>query len=337
MTRRKDGLWQEVLRINGKQKYFYGRSKAEVLRKIREYQEKEVQGKLFSEVADEWWEDHERTLSPNSVRGYIAAMHRAVDEFGDRYIRSITPTEINRFLINFIKRYHAAASTVSMQLIVISLIFKYAVIYGYIDSNPARDLSIPKGLKKERRTVPASADIQRIKDSVDKPFGMFAYMALYTGCRRGELLALTWEDIDFDQKTIVINKSLYYINNKPYLKGTKTDAGNRILPLLAKLETQLLPRKCKGLIFHDDTGKYMTEKQYRCKWDRYQKEAKIAISAHQLRHAYATMLYENDIPAKDAQILLGHAQLSTTMDIYTEIREQHAAAVRKSILNVDIV
>ena len=55
MTRRKDGLWQEVLRINGKQKYFYGRSKAEVLRKVREYQEKEVQGKLFSEVADEWW------------------------------------------------------------------------------------------------------------------------------------------------------------------------------------------------------------------------------------------------------------------------------------------
>lgn len=337
MTRRKDGLWQEVLRINGKQKYFYGRSKAEVLRKVREYQEKEVQGKLFSEVADEWWEEHERTLSPTTCRSYLPAKARAVERFGELYIRSIMPADINRFILDYTKNYQAARKTAATQLMVINLICKYAVAYGYIESNPARDLSVPKGLKKEKRPMPSPEDIQRVKDSINLTFGLFAYMALYTGCRRGELLALTWEDIDFQTKSITINKSVYHTGSQPALKSTKTEAGHRKLPLLSKLEDQLEPRKSKGLIFHNDDGEYLTNSQCRYLWGQYQKEAHINITVHQLRHAYATMLYENEIPAKDAQNLLGHAQLSTTMDIYTEIRERHAAEVRKKLLEVDIV
>ncbi|MDY4190917.1 MAG: tyrosine-type recombinase/integrase [Oscillospiraceae bacterium] len=57
---------------------------------------------------------------------------------------------------------------------------------------------------------------------------------------------------------------------------------------------------------------------------------------HQLRHAYATMLFENGIAEADAQELLGHAQISTTMDIYTHIREGRKKQIRDKLLNVDI-
>lgn len=72
------------------------------------------------------------------------------------------------------------------------------------------------------------------------------------------------------------------------------------------------------------------------KWSLYRKETGIKCSPHQLRHCFATMLYEGDISPKDAQYLLGHSQLSTTMDIYTDIRLQREKEVSEKIKSIDI-
>ncbi len=66
-------------------------------------------------------------------------------------------------------------------------------------------------------------------------------------------------------------------------------------------------------------------------WIRWQKKTGLSLTAHQLRHGYATILFEGDIQPKDMQSYLGHAQLSTTMDIYTHIRNAHKAATDKKV------
>lgn len=337
MVKRKDGRWQEQMTITEggrtRQKYFYGRSKKEVLQKIRAYQEDQERGPLFETVADEWWEMHEPTLAYTTTKPYRPAIRRAKDHFGKTYIRQIKPTDINRFLMDFIREQHAAQKTAKTQLMVINLICKYATANGYIPFNPARDISVPRGLAHEPRDMASDLDLARIKDSTDCTFGMFAYWILYTGLRRGELLALTWKDVDIKTRTITVNKSVYHISNMPQVKEPKSAAGIRTVPLMDKLLEKIKPGK--GLVFPGPSGGHIKEMEFKRLWYAYAKESGVSCSPHQIRHAYATMLFENDIEVKDAQQLLGHAYATTTQDIYTHIRQTRKEKLNQKLLSVD--
>lgn len=338
MFKRKDGLWQEQMTVmdggRKRQKYFYGRTKKEVLQKIRDFQEDLERGPLFKDVADEWWDLHEPTIAYSTTKPYRSALKRANAHFGETYIRQIKPTDINRFLLEYIKANHAAQKTAKTQLMVINLICKYATANGYIPYNPARDISVPRGLPKEDREMATDEDIKHIKAGTDCTFGMFAYWVLYTGMRRGELLALTWKDVDLKNRTISITKSVYHINNTPALKTPKSAAGVRTVPLMDKLLEKIKPGR--GLVFPGPDGGYLTEMQFRKLWRTYASEANVECHPHQIRHAYATMLYENDIEVKDAQQLLGHAYATTTQDIYTHIRNSRKETVKQRLLSVDL-
>lgn len=339
MVRRKDGLYQEYITVkeNGrsKRKYFYGKTKREVLKKLQDYKAAEEVGQRFEDVLDEWWADHERTLAYNTAKSYKPAVQRARDYFEGWYIKNVRPVNINDFLRKFIVENHAAQKTAQTQLLVINLIGKYAVARGYIDSNPARDVFVPRGLKHDRREIASDDDIKRIRYSTDCTFGMFAYWVLYTGLRRSELLALRWNDIDVNNRTIYIKRTMYCVSDSPKLKVPKTTAGFRQVPLMDAL-LKRLPKNSSGLIFPDDkTGGLMRETRFRFLWGKYCRESGVTCTPHQIRHAYATILYENKIGVIDAQKLLGHAQASTTQDIYTHIRNVHAEQVKETLLTAD--
>ena len=333
MTRRKDGLYQEKISIHGKIKYFYGKTKTEVYRKIREFESEKEHGIFFQKVAEEWWEEHEPKLAYTTTKGYKPAMKRAVMRFGDVGIKDIEPTQISRHIKEFAATH--AEKTVKTQLMVYNLIFAYAVESGYCLFNPVRDLSIPDNLPKSKRTSPPQNEIEIAKASVNKKFGLFVYMALYTGMRCGELLALTWDDIDMNNRTITINKSLYHIDNKPCLKLPKTAASIGQVPILDKLYEVLKPSK--GIVFANPQGEYLTDRQYRTLINNYKKETGITSTPHQFRHAYATMLFEAGIPPEEAQALLRHAQISTTMDIYTDLREAKKKQIFEKVYSIDMV
>lgn len=340
MTRRQNGLWQQALTVteHGRKhtKYFYGRTKQEVLKKIAAYQDVAERGRLFGDVADDWWADAEPKLEYNTTKPYRPALQRAKERFGGVYIRAIKPVDINLFLQDFIRRQHAADKTARTQLMVINLICKWAVANGELDSNPARDAAIPRGLPKKPRLMPSDADIERVKASADCTFGMFAIWLMYTGCRRSELLALDWSDVNTESHTIRITKSVHTPGSTPQTKAPKTESGTRVLPLLRKLEERITPQK-SGLIFPDPkTGGLMTDNHCTRLWDKYRQESGVTCTPHQLRHAYATMLFESGVAPKDAQELLGHAQLSTTMDIYTELRHQRKAKIRDALYEADL-
>lgn len=345
MVRRKDGRWQEQMTVTEhgrtKQKYFYGSTKAEVLRKIADWKQKEAEqkgrGRPFSEVADDWAEQAEGSLSPTTWRGYQAALNRAREHFGSVDISSITPAEISAYIRQFIKSNKPSDKTTRTQLMIINLICRYAVQTGDLEQNPARDLEVPRNLQKTPREIASDDDIKRVKENYSAPFGAFAYWCLYTGMRRGELLALTWDDVDMEKRVIHVNKAcIRDIDGKTKAKAPKTKNGIRDVPIVNKLAEKIQPGK--GLVFPGEDGKYLTTGMFEKRWNKYADAAGIKCTPHQLRHAYATMLYEagDKVSMEDAQYLLGHAQISTTKDIYTHIREQKAEKIKAAMMDIDI-
>lgn len=322
MYKRPDGLFEKIITINGKRIPFRGRTETAVTRKILEYKGTVERGRLFKDVAEEWAEEHFESLSPTSLNNYRPAYARALNWFKDKYIKQIKPNEINSFIIKFAKHGYAQ-KTVSTQLLILNLIFSKTVVDGDREYNPCQYITIPKNLKKETREMPSDDDIEKVKSSVNCTFGLFAYFLLYTGCRRGEALALQYKDIDRKNKLIHINKSLYHVSNNPAIKTPKTKAGIRDIILLDVLVPHLPKGKKDDYIFANNQGGLMSETQFRYLWRDYCVESGINITPHQLRHAYASkILFEAGINVKDAQELLGHANISTTQDIYTHISKE---------------
>lgn len=337
MTVRSDGRLMKTVTITERgrkvRKTFYGKTEQELLQKIVAYQEKKTHGEKFERVADEWWDDATPQLAYNTQKPYRPAYNRAREYFKETPIAEIKPADVKRFLDRMAQKHKMSDKTCRTQLMVMNLICRYAVSVGHMDVNPVSDVTVPKGLRKYKRELPVNEDIAKVKQHTDLEMGMFAYWVMYTGCRKGELLALTWKDVDIKNRTITIRRSSYFENNKLKIKEPKTKSGYRELPLMDRLLERITPGK--GIIFSVD-GDYMTESHFRKAWERYQRDSGVNCTPHQLRHAYATMLLEAGVDPKDAQRLLGHANLSTTMDIYTHIRNERIKKVNDALLSADL-
>ena len=320
---RPDGLFESILRINGKRVAFRGKTRLDVYNKIKSYDRqaaKEEKTVLFETAADDWWEAIEPMLEHNTAKSYRPAVIRAKEYFGKNDIAGITAKQID----DYIKDFSATRSrkTVVTQLQIIRQIMRKAEVDGRIKYNPAASVKPPRNLPQARREAPKKEQIDIIKKSVGAAFGLFAYLIYYTGCRRGEALALTGADIDRKRKLIHITKSVYHVGNTPHIKQPKTEKGYRDVPLLADLDRVLPKRLPKGYLFTDADGtSLLTNDHFTSRYDTYRKETGVAVTPHQIRHGYATALFESGVDAKTAQTLLGHAQLSTTMDIYTHVCE----------------
>lgn len=335
MTRRKDGRYQAVVTVGGKRLYFLGKTKAEVQKKMLAHREQREHGLPFARIAADWWEDAQARMSPNSLKNYGAAYRRAVAAFELHPIADITTqeiaTEIGRLALS------AAEKTVKTQLGVYNGIFKFAILRGDLAVNPARDIPCPAGLRKTHRAGVSSEDLARVKANAAQPFGLFPLIALYTGLRLGEILSLTWDDVDLDRRRISVTKSLCWVGTACVVKPPKTETSISSLPILDALLPHLRSQAKKhGLIFHGESGQHMTRWEYTLAWRRYCKATGVTATAHQFRHTYATMLLEADVPAEKAQHLLRHAQIGTTVDVYAELREERMNRIAEEVYAVDI-
>ena len=316
---RPDGLHETIIKINGKRKAFRGKTDREVWQKVKDYRADVAAGKTetFENVAHAWWNEIEPTLAPNSLRNYSPAYERAVAEFGKMDVAAIKAKDVEKYINRFAKTY--AKKTVTTQRQIIRQILNKAQREGYIAYNPADAVLLPKNLPQKKRHAPSPDQIKKIKAGLSDDFGLFAFLIYYTGCRRGEAQGLMYEDIDRKNKRIRIQRSVYNTGATPEIKLPKTEAGIRSVPLLSAL-ADALPDKKHGYIFSADGGKsplpgWKLEDLY----VGYKMRTGVAVSPHEIRHGYASALYESGVDYKTMQQLLGHAQLATTMDIYTEI------------------
>lgn len=320
----------------GKRIHFYGHSDREIDRQIMEWTATSERGRRFKEVAEEWHDAHWPTLAPNTLKGYSPAYDRAVDHFGDDPIKTIRPQDIKAFIHDF-SRGGRAKKTVTTQLLVTRMIFSYAVESGDIDFSPCDHVSVPKNLSKTRRDAASPEDEARVKAAPE--VWLLPYLILYTGLRKGEALALTYDDVDLEDKVIRVTKSVYHESNKPKIKQPKTASGIREVPLLDPL-LPYLPTGGHGYIFSTDGGASpLTHGEYNKAWAAYVKATGISCTAHQLRHSYATILSECGVDMKDAQYLLGHSTIAMTQDVYTHLREDRrrktAAQLNKQLQSLD--
>ena len=213
--------------------------------------------------------------------------------------------------------------------------FELAIVNRVIDYNPARSVKIPRSAPKSKRRPINDEQISLIGKTPHKA-QIAAMIMLYAGLRRGELLALTWGDIDFDSKVITINKSVEFIKNVPNLKhSAKTEAGNRKVTMPTILFDFLRKQKKTSVyVVPGANGGIMTAAAWRTLWDAYvaeicgcEKGSGVRVmsepfTAHQLRHTYATMLYDAGVDVLTAKDLLGHSDVKTTLDIYTHLSKE---------------
>lgn len=314
MKKRADGRYRKT--VEGVT--FYAKTERELYKKIRDYSDRQEEGPTFKEVSDEWWECEVEKLSPSTVKGYVKACERAVDWFGDLRIKNITTSNVTKELNRF-ARLGYAKKTVLNQKIVINRIFHYAITEGYISVNPAREAEIPRNLTQKKRTAATVEDEEKIKDSAKE--WLLPFFALCTGLRKGELIGLRWEDIDLDNNLISVNRSVWY-GAGTNIKEPKTEAGIRKVPILKDLREVLLKTKRRKNEYVFGDKKPLTEKAFRYRYKRYQEATGITATLHQLRKSFTTMAVKSGVSPEVLKVIVGHKNISTTLDIYTEVREE---------------
>ena len=314
---------------------FYGKTDEEIDQKIEAFEKALLAGSpedivTFENVADAWWEEKRKEISPNNVRSYKAHCNNAVEDLGSVDIKEIT----TQMLITHLKKL--AASDYSQKVIknrktVIKGILDYALAEGMIDSNPCSDLPLIKGRPAEKREPAAVEDLRIIEETKDESnYSRMMYFMLYSGARRGEAVALQQKHIDRENGKAVICQSVSFEEQTPVLKKPKTRAGIREVDLYDNV-LQVLPeyKDPETYIFFPDglPGKGELERGLK----KYQKDHGISSTAHQLRHTYASMLHSANVSAKDAQHLLGHSSIIVTEDSYTSLEAEHKAELREKI------
>jgi len=327
MKQRADGRWLKVVTIKGKRIYFYSAEPTEVKafkdiqRQMMAYEDKNDVNKMkFMQLADGWNTDYRNRISDLNYRTNTQAPYnRIVDYFEHYNITEITPQIVNTFISHLISLKYSK-KTIANHKSILNQIFNFGILNGIISSNPCSSIRLPNGLPSNPREMPSTETIREI-DKHFEGFDFLPYFLLYTGLRISEALALTYEDVDFENKTATINKRLRFDGNKPIIENrTKTANSERKIILLDRVLGKMKKGK-KGLLFANEDHMPFSKKQFNCRLDKYRKDYNVEFTPHMLRHAFATMLFEAGIDLKDAQNLMGHSDINLTRSIYTHIRE----------------
>lgn len=335
-TRRKDGVYQKY--VNGK--YLYSKDPEELYRKWQAVLNHEAPEISFKQAAESWEKLSREQISERTWNNYKPHYEDILSEFGAKNITDIDPQDIVNYLLRA-KKQNFSATIIKTKKTILRQIFDKSITDGHLKYNPVTNIKTPKG-SSSRRRAPTDAELQTVFSNLDRPFGFFPFFLICTGLRKSEALALTKDDIDLKARQISVTKSLVYIDNaNPSVKPPKTDAGVRVVPipeiLMGPLEARM--KELSGNIIFPNPksnrnpgGGYMTEKAYEVAWDNYCKETGLTLTAHQLRHGSATIMFESGVDMYSAQKILGHANINTTMQIYTELRE---AQFQKSITSLN--
>lgn len=331
IKKRKDGRYEYKYPIyqDGTVKYksIYGKSRAQLQRKVEQFEQQfdRSRSPRLDWVVDQWLSSKRGQIRNTTYAQYENRISSTLNAFDGYRLADLTPMVLQRQLELWSRQ--EAHSTVQGRLVLLSQVCQYAVLQGWLESNPCQVVKVPKDRHPHQVEPPSPEELDRMltycKGQQDPLQGVLPPLLYYTGLRKSEALALTIGDIKGD--TIHVCKSIGWAHNTPELRDFgKTDHADRIVPILDSLNPYLAKIKGKKnrLVFCNADGSPLTHSQQQYWWGVFQKRAGVSFTPHQLRHAFATLCYDAHLTPKDAQHLLGHAKESTTLDIYTAISGQ---------------
>ena len=277
----------------------------------------------FQSLYDLYIEDMSHRLRQNSIDGKKNVFkNRILPYFKDKPVNAITPTDIRAWQNALIKEGYSDTylKTVNNQL---AAIFNYAVRYYDLKDNPCRKAgSIGKSHAGEKGFWTKGEFKQFLSVVEEKPEAKMAFLLLYwTGMRIGELLALTYKDIDLDKRTIFISKSYQRIDGRDIITPPKTPKSKRnitIPPFLAE-ELKEYTSRLYGIMEDERmfrfTKSYMEHEIIK----GIQKSGVKRIRLHDLRHSHASMLVEMGFTPLAIAERLGHEKIETTLNTYSHL------------------
>lgn len=331
---------------------FTGRLKSEVQEKIDQYWlQKELTGvdytrkTPFNVWADTWYRDYESEVEASTYAGYRHTLNILKAYFSSTPVSEIRALDVNHFL-DSLKRDNRSKSYISKCRSMLIQVFDYAEANQLISNNPARKAKMMRDKRNKQievsdtlpKKVFTDEEIDFIKQyAPDDLAGHSLRLLLGTGIRSQELLALTPADIAIDGVSIRINKAIKTVGGCPQLGPTKSERGNRTVPVPMEYQKDAIYLRThagKHYVWTSqrESGLYDVN-VFRKKYYRTIKAIPGVrpLSPHCCRHTYVSALEKNGVPIEQIARLAGHSRITTTDGyLHTDINTLSAAV---SVLN----
>lgn len=314
---------------NGKRKYFRGSTRREAEKKRDEAKLKLAMGvnigdaTTVKELSEIWLRDYKRGEVREST---ILNLERILNchilpELGRMKVSDVKPAHI-KHLMN--SKSSFAKNTQRNILRITKALFNMAVENELILRNPCVK-SIKATGEEQKENVPLTPEQTQMM--LDKARGtriwLFVLLGTYAGLRRGELLGLQWQDIDFDEGTVSVKRSVAPTSENPngeLCATLKTDAAERTIPLPWSVIDELRAAKAASksiYVIPGPSGGHFTFSLLVYHWGKMMKDLPFEAHPHLLRHTRVTRWFEQGLDLKEIQYLAGHASLDMTLGVYT--------------------
>ena len=330
---------------DGTRKYLRGKTQEELDEKVLKAQILVNSGvdicseETFGHFAQMWYDIYKkpylRESSLNMIK-YVLNQH-ILPFIGGYRLRDISPMQIQAIMASVSDKSNSLQSKI---LVLLRNIFRAAQDNGLIAKSPVSTMLKPAGKKTQEKVALTPQESRLLLERVTNPRAKtFLLIALHTGMRRGEILGLHWEDIDFSNKLIHVQHNAVLTETTTTVsENLKTAAGVRTIPLTEELEAWLLARKKNShsqYVIAMENPKPLTKSSYKSMWKLIERELPEAhVTAHILRHTYITRLFEAGLDIKEVQYLAGHSTVDMTLRVYTHYdRRSREAQTAEKVRN----
>jgi integrase len=268
---------------------------------------------------------------PSSLHGYEQTMEaRVLEDYGARRLSELSRLDLQDLAGTMLKD-GLDPSTIRNVFMPLRAIFRRACARGEVAINPTTGLELP-AVRGKRDRIASPAEATRLLEALPEATRAVWATALYAGLRRGELLALRWEDVDLKAGVIRIERAYDPVAR---VFGTpKSSAGNRKVPIASVLREHLAAQRLRtgrphGLAFGDDaTVPFDYLKATRAAQAAWKKAKLKPIGFHECRHTFASLMIAAGVNAKALSTYMGHSSITITLDRYGHLmpgNEDHAA------------
>ena len=278
----------------------------------------------LAEYLEEWYQFKASTnVSAKTLEGYEIYRRLHVEpEIGALRLEELEPLHIQRLYVRLSQK-GLSPSTIKRIHSMLHLALQQAVKWQSLKVNPASSVDKPRNNKYQAATLPLEAYKQFVEEASKSPAADIMLFALHTSMRRGEVLALRWQDVDLRNGVVAVLQGMVKCKGQVIIKSTKTNRSTRPVmltsPALEILRRLSEDRHNEYVFCREDGSLYdPSTVTHQCK-RVCQAIGLDGMRLHDLRHTHATWLLKQGVHPKIVQERLGHASIGTTMDIYSHV------------------